>query len=742
MYRPSLRNRPLVVALCAFLSPSLIAQETDRRPVEPVGVENGVDYSVVAPHLVAPDGPMAGRLTATERWIVLFKPSGVDVDALRDARELELGLGARRQLIEQIEAETLAWHQPVVELVEGLGGVVRGHLWIVDSMEIEATKELLDRLRSHPRVRDLRPNAAHAPGATSAIEAIRSGEWKPAPIETSIDRNHHNAVTVHQTGNRGQGETIAFIDTQFDDGEVTPLELPNSTFFPGGDPSNTNGPGVFGSRLSTVSVSSFSLPENEIHGTFVAAIAAGEAWNSDPEASPGHAPGANIVGYECAENAEGFASSFSLAAAWQAILSRRVLGSSTRIACVGYEGLCLQSNSIDQQAMDRAIRLGDVVGVAISGNGQGTGADCRRNWAYNGLIVGYVSNFDRLKASDSPFDDGVLGPTLRLFPHLVASGVDLSGPFANSDLTAFNASGSSFAAPQVAGAVALFFSAAPARSGLEARAAVLASSEDIRMVNRTADRDALGAGYLRDDRLVDLANGQGLLARGTLTAPGSSRSYTVGGTPGEQLSVALVWDRQNDLQAVPTGAAMAVRVRNGSSVLATSPLYSTCAQHLRLTMPASGSVSVDVILVALEPGGTDVRFGVAAITAPEMLVTGTITEFGSSCGPNRFVVQQPAMVGDQHGVFPEFVVNPPSLPVLILGSQASSIAVGSNGCTLLVAPSVSAPISGTSITRIPVPPISSLVGGTLYEQLLILDAQRPDGFYLTEAAVLTVGGVR
>ncbi|MEO0478685.1 MAG: S8 family serine peptidase [Planctomycetota bacterium] len=730
--------------LLAQVTPTLSAQDEGPR-MSPRGTP-------IAPHLKStpiderldPNEPLPGELAGTERWIVRFRRSGVDLDELKRAREKGIDKFAMQQLIDEVERGTLAWHEPVAEVVHDLGGVVRGHLWIVDSMEIEVAPEALAQISAHPRVRKLEPCVPLYPGSArdrTAVPAAGVAGARALPIDTAIDRNHHNAVAVHALGFEGQGIQIGFADTAFDDGLDTSTP-PNPTFFIGGDVTSGGGMGIGGSRLITVRPVPFDNPDVEVHGTFVAAIAAGETWNDDPQSSPGHAPLARIFGWECAFNDAGFTSNFVLAGVYQDALTRALRFGQPRIVNNGFEGNGRTTGTgLEQDAADRLARIGDVLSVMLAGNETAV-PTCTSNWSLNSVQVGFVSNFDRVLAPESArFDTcGLVPPTTRLFPHVVANGVGINGPFANTDLTGFGAVGSSFASPQVAGAAALFFEADPARTALEARAAILASTEDIRNRNSGAALDGIGTGYLRDDRLFDMAMGQGLLTRGVLANIGAVQTFPVTVPPGEQLSVALVWERQDDFQNALT-AQLRLRVLDGMTELARGAMEVDCAAHLRVLGPASGLVTVEVTLVMPEPGFPSADFAVGAITEPAPISLGTISEFGVSCGPNSFVVDRPAMIGDQHGVFPEFIVDAPAVPVLVVGGSAASTPVGTMGCTLLVNPAASAPISGTQITFVPVPVIPSLVGSQIHEQLVIFDPAQPDGFYLTESAILTVGGV-
>lgn len=729
--------------LLAQVTPTLSAQDEGPR-MSPRGTP-------IAPHLKStpiderldPKEPLPGELPGTESWIVRFRSSGVDLDELKRAREEGVERVEMLRLIEKVEQDTLRWHEPVAELVHDLGGVVRTHLWIVDAMEIEIAPEALRLISGHPRVRTLEPNVALYPGSStlrvaSTTRSLASAQ--PRPIDTAVDRNHHNAVAVHAMGNEGQGVEIAFVDTAFDNGSQT--ETPHPTFYIDGDVNGPGGGGIQGSRLNTFNPVGVDDDSIEVHGTFVAAIAAGEVWNDDPESSPGHAPLASMFGYECGFDSTGLTSAIVIAGVYQDVLRRRLLFGVPHVVNNGYEGNGRDlGTGLEQDAADRVARIGDVLSVMLAGNFRGV-SPCTANWSLNSVLVGFVSNYDRVLAPQSRLSDRCSPPltTVRLYPHLVANGVGIAGPFANSDLTGFGAVGASFSSPQVAGAAALFFNADPSRSALEARAAILASTEDIRSRNTSVDLDGIGAGYLRDDRLVDMAMGQGLLTNGSFASLGAVQTFQMNVTPGETLSVALVWERQSEVQSALT-AQLRLRALDGMMELGRAGTEIDCASHLRVVGPASGTVTLEASLVAFEPGFSTVDFAIGAITEPTPISVGTVSEFGTSCGPNAFVVDRPAMIGDQHGVFPEFIVDAPAVPVLVIGSSAASIPVGTVGCTLLVNPAVSAPISGTQITFVPVPVIPSLLGSQIYEQLVIFDPAQPDGFYLTESAILTVGGV-
>ena len=123
----------------------------------------------------------------------------------------------------------------------------------------------------------------------------------------------------------------------------------------------------------------------------------------------------------------------------------------------------------------------------------------------------------------------IFGHPDRFYPDLVANGVAMTLPPADAESSQRIGSGTSYAAPQVAGAAALYRSLRPQATAREVKAALLASTEDIAARNLGETRQGYGAGYLRVDALVDIAGGRGLVVNANLPRTSPAQTHLLKG---------------------------------------------------------------------------------------------------------------------------------------------------------------------------------------------------------------------
>lgn len=704
------------------------------------------------------NAPAPGIRAGTESWNVVLQGRPFDLAELARAHREGVGNDEAKRILNRLDRAAIEWHRPVHEVVGRFGGTVIYDHWIVDAVTVEVPREALAVLQALPQVQELQPDSYRAPGAVPA--SLPS----TLPNDTSTDRNHHNAAAVHAGGNRAFDQWVAVLDTGFDmndtsetgcfearahptfyeNGVVTCLvRTPGSTLPPTPFPFPTPRTGIAESRMQFITQIGQQPSELEdVHGTFVAGIAAGQTWGNTANSAPGHAPDALMAGYALAVLPGGLTIVSRQVAAFQR-LTADALFFPIRVANLSYETGSV-ALSIEVAAMDEAAKVADLLIVAETGNGGPTPlSGSAVASAYNGLIVGAVEPFDRQRATFSPIT--LPGDPMREYPDLVADGVNVWGPLANSKQDAI-ASGTSFAAPQVAGAGALFFQRQPNASALEARAAILASTEDLRGSNGGSTA-GVGAGYLRDDRMDQIAQGTGLLGTGTVDVPNPAATFTMQLVAGRRYTLAAAWNRQNT--AGLSVADLRINVFNGLAAIASEASSGESRLAVRFVSTFSGPATIEVRSAGFESGQNSTEFAIAGIETSPTLIPGSLVEFGASCGPNRMIIDRPAMTGDTHFVFPEFsVAGPNPVTLLVGGSNTTSafgplpIALGPTSCNLLVSAEVLVPISGTAATPVAVPNNTALLGTQIFEQLAILDPALQTGFpfFVTQGVRLEIGG--
>src|SRR5690606_37332828 len=172
-----------------------------------------------------------------------------------------------------------------------------------------------------------------------------------------------------------------------------------------------------------------------------------------------------------------------------------------------------------QQALDACALNADVMVVCAAGNaGASTGSS---QAVVNGIAVGATNATAKTMASFSSRGP-MSGDTARFYPDICANGVQTVMPQRDNEAVNWIADGTAMASPQVRGAATLFRSIQTAADHRQTKAALLASTEDVSSQNSTPPyntRNAYGMGYLKDDRLMQIAAGAPgrLLSKGTLT---------------------------------------------------------------------------------------------------------------------------------------------------------------------------------------------------------------------------------
>jgi hypothetical protein len=557
----------------------------------------------------------AAPATPATRWLVTFRERPFDLEPLRAAIAQRVAATAVDAIVRDLEARAAADQAELARFVGDLGGRVTARWWIVNGCAVEIPTDAVARVAAHPRVQALHPDGVAFPSGT------------PLPLDRATNSANHNADAVHAAGFRGAGVTVAIIDEGLDL-DMNGTGRPHATYFIDGDVNNRTGPGLSGSRLLGVTQVG-AMPPDDIggHGTGVSGVVAGEKWNAAPSSDRGHAPRANVAGYSIADFPNGGASFSTIISAWQRLLADRAR--LNIVAANNSYGGSPDPTHLSQQALDAAALVGDILVAVAAGNDPTSTAGSQS--CANGIVAGAVEVNTRV-VSPTSSRGPLSGDAGRFYPDICANGIGVACPLRNDERDGLWYSGccTSFASPQVCGAAALYRSVRAGASALETKAALLATAEDVAAKNPNPPyntRNAYGLGYLRDDRLIDLARGGGLLATVSLTPSNMTQTLTMRVEANRTYAAAIAWHRH--VLAATTWSNLALTVRQGMQVLATSNDPRNLYEKVTFTPAQAGDVAIEVAAATLEVAAVDVALAAAPTVQP--FSVGTVAAYGAGC---------------------------------------------------------------------------------------------------------------
>lgn len=544
--------------------------------------------------------------------MVTFKRRPFDLSQYRAAVRTAQPDAAVRRCVAALERQARAHQAPFARAVAGLGGRVVQHWWLVNACAIEVPFARLDAIRAHPMVLRIHPD-----------RAVRPFEF----IKQATNARNHAADGLHARGIRGAGVAVAIIDSGVDS-DLARTGRPHRAFYVDGDPTNRTGGGIGGSRvLENVQLGPLRADDLMNHGTGVAAIAAGEVWSTGPVADAGHAPRARIVSYSILHTIFGGSTLATITTAFQ-----RAAADRTRHGIVAVNNSFSGSSDPtdpSQQAMDAAARDADLLVVVSAGNSGNRALNSPS--AANGLAVGAVEADTHVVARFS-----AIGPLttdrLRTYPDLVANGVNVVMPKIDTERPGdvYQASGTSFAAPQVCGAAALYRSVRSTASALETKAAILATTADVRAANPTVpgqERNHFGLGYLRDDKLIALAQGGGVIRNAAVTTSQPSYQVRVPVVAGREYAAVIAWYR-HDLAATEWSDLDLV-VEAGGDLLGAGRSPRNLYERVTFRAPVSGDVTLTVTGNHLEIAR--LQFALVCVETAGHRIDGGVVPFGAGC---------------------------------------------------------------------------------------------------------------
>lgn len=585
-------SRVLRFVTFGLLVASAIAQSTERS---------------AAPILAGrPEHGLPGAALGSERWIVHFASRSFDLSGFRAAIRAHRPAAEVDAIIAQLEQAVQADQAEFVAAIVALGGKVTNQWWLVNAAAVEIAPAQLDALRRLPNVAFVQPDEERMPA-----------------IKTATNGSNHRADALQAQGFVGAGVTVAVVDTGQDE-NVAGTGRPHRTYFVNGDPLNTSGGGIGGSRL-LINRQMGALPADDPHGhgTGVASICAGANW-ATTGADDGHAPMAGIAGYAMSNNTSGSTSLTIMANAWQQVATDRA--NYTIVASNMSYSASPDPLDISSQAIDSTAFNADVMCCVAGGNtGTSTVVSCS---CANGLAVAALDANVHTVAGFS--SRGPLsGDPQRTYPDIAGCGVSTVMAARDNEATDYVDSGTSMASPQVTGAATQLRARFPALTTLETKAVLLASAVGLETQNPGLGRNDFGVGILRNDRAHAIA-AAAQLGSGTLTAAAPQQTFAVPVQAGQSYRLSLTWFRQ--VLGVTTWSNLDLACLDGNgNVIAQSNTPRNLYEVLDVFVPFTGTMTVRVT-GTLITNPTE-EFAWAWTDAPPVPVHGAATSFGTGCAP-------------------------------------------------------------------------------------------------------------
>jgi subtilisin family serine protease len=519
-------------------------------------------------------------------------------------------------------------------------------LWVLDAIEVEATPAAIEAIAARAEVAEVRPNLEISAPAGAA-----------AAPEPNIDRV--NAGGLWSLGFRGQGIVVANLDTGVDASHPDLASRwrggSNSWYDPNGEhpttPTDVSG-----------------------HGTWTMGVmVGGDAGGS----SIGMAPDAKWIAAKIF-NDRGTATTAGIHLAFQWLLDPDGNPSTPDAPNVVNNSWTMSTAScnLEFQLDMRSLRAAGIVPVFAAGNyGPGTSTVASPGNNPEALPVGSVDNADAL---DSSSGRGPSACDQSIAPDLVAPGVGIH----TTDVWGLytNASGTSLAAPHVAGALALLLNAFPNLTADRQEAALRSGAADLGAAG--PDNDT-GSGRL------DVLGSYNWLAAAPdfgIAATPSSATAPAGAVAGYDVSVAAVngfaGDVTLDLQGPLTSHATwtfspAVVVGgSGASHLDVTTAADTAPGSYPLTISGtSGGVTRTATVTLVVPAPPDFTIaatpssvsGAVGSTASYQVGVGSVNGFTGDVALSLSGL--PASVGSSN-------FTPPTVSVAGASQLAISIASG------------------------------------------------------------------
>jgi bacillopeptidase F len=406
------------------------------------------------------EAALASATPGEEIPIIVTYRSKESARSLKQALRSEPRRARRFEVVRRLKDAAAANQAPLLAAAEAVGARDIRPLWIADAIAMRASPGQIRQLLGDPGVLQLRLDRA--------LIAPMPMVGDPLPAEWNIQMVR--APELWARGFQGQGAVIAIVDTGVD-----ALHPDLAASYRGGDNSWFD---AFAEHDAPADVSG--------HGTQVAGLAVG---GSSGGTSIGVAPQARWIAARVFDDT-GSGQESGLHLAFQWLLdpdgdpatddAPDVVNGSWSIAD---GGAC---DSVLQPDID-ALQAADIAVVFAAGN-FGPGADSSASPANNARVVGAGA----VDASESIALYSGRGPSAcdgSIFPHVVAPGDSVLTTDLSLGGTPFYTlvSGTSFAAPHVAGVMALLRGAAPTATAEAVHDAIVGAARDLGLVGPDND---------------------------------------------------------------------------------------------------------------------------------------------------------------------------------------------------------------------------------------------------------------
>ncbi len=350
--------------------------------------------------------------------------------------------------------------------------------WIINGFSIEATPNVIASIARFPNVAEIDVEQKY----------VVAGTPPAGPAVANVQQI--GAPTAWSAGATGEGVVVAVLDTGVDMLGI---------------------PGVFESEVADswrggtnswfdpygVSDSPYDLNG---HGTAAASIITGGDLSGS---TVGVAPGASWIAAKIFDDS-GTATTSAIHAALQWVLDPDGDPSTDDAADIVNASWTAAAPGCDTEfAADlAALRAADILPVFAAGNfGPTPGSSPSPSNLPGALAVGAVKA-DLTVVAESSRGPTECGGATRTYPHLVAPGDSITAQGVMGQYVPHT--GTSFAAPHVAGAAALLLEAVPGSETNAIEAALVGSATDL---GPTGDDDTFGAGMVDVSRAIEILGG-------------------------------------------------------------------------------------------------------------------------------------------------------------------------------------------------------------------------------------------
>jgi subtilisin family serine protease len=537
-------------------------------------------------------------------------------------------------------------------------------LWIVNEVEVRAAPSVIRELAARPDVREVQPSLTiQAPAPTVAAPSTPSTTGAPEPNLSLV-----NAPALWDLGFRGQGTVVANMDTGVDASHPDLASRwrggTNSWYDPNGEhpttPTDVNGHGTWsmgvmvggdagGTSIGVAPDAKWVAVKifNDRGSTTSTTIHRGFQWLLDPDGNPATADAPNVVN-----------NSWTMSV-----------------------GGC----NLDFQPDLRSLRAAGIVPVFAAGNyGPTPGTVLSPANNPEALAVGATDDFDVLDPYSSR------GPSAcpqAVAPKLVAPGVgvrttDLYGLYADE-------SGTSVAAPHVAGALALLLGAFPGLDADRQEAALESGALDLGASGVDNDHgygrlDALAA-YQWLSSVPDFS--MAVSPSSVTTSPGGTATYSVSvaGVNGFAGDVSLELGGLSASQAAWSFDPPLVQGGSGTAQLTVTAGATIAPGTYPLTITATSGSTVHAATAALVvPAPPDFTLGVSP--SSRTVVAGSATTYTVG-------------VGSVNGFTGDVALSLAGLPADVGTASFTPAVVGGAGSSQLgIATSATAPAGTYALT--------------------------------------------